>query len=339
MLSKDAVRGCLIGGAAGDALGYPVEFIGENDIFMRYGAGGIREYGLKNGKAVISDDTQMTLFTASGLILSAGKDEKAQYESIRKCYVEWLETQVSLSPMPGRTYYSPLSRIAPLYAQRAPGNTCINALYAGGRGTTAKPINNSKGCGGVMRVAPIGFLKQTPQHIARLGAEACAMTHGHPLGWLPGAAFSLIIYEISQNGLDPRAATERALEAVQALWADEPSTPVFVALMQKALDLAAGDKDDLTAIHTLGEGWVADEALAIAVYCAVKYAGDPDKTLIAAVNHKGDSDSTGAIAGNIVGAQAGLSGIPEKYIHNLELKDEIIALADELFEAEGWKED
>ena len=68
------------------------------------------------------------------------------------------------------------------------------------------------------------------------------------------------------------------------------------------------------------------------MYCAIKYSGDIDKALIAAVNHNGDSDSTGAIAGNIIGAQVGLFGIPAKYTEKLELRDLIIEIADDLWQ-------
>ena len=101
--------------------------------------------------------------------------------------------------------------------------------------------------------------------------------------------------------------------------------------MNKAVLLSHDDLNDLDAIHALGEGWVADEALAIAVYCALKYPNDFDNAIIASVNHKGDSDSTGAIAGNIVGASVGLEGIPKKYIDNLELRDVIMEIADDLY--------
>ena len=63
----------------------------------------------------------------------------------------------------------------------------------------------------------------------------------------------------------------------------------------------------------------------------MKYSNDFDKALIASVNHSGDSDSTGAVTGNILGAYLGLSGIPEKYLKNLELKNVILELADDLF--------
>lgn len=73
---KDRIRGCMLGGAVGDALGYAVEFLGENSIFTRYGDQGITAYELDrdSGKAIISDDTQMSLFTANGLLCAATRE-------------------------------------------------------------------------------------------------------------------------------------------------------------------------------------------------------------------------------------------------------------------------
>ena len=69
MRDLDKFRGCLVAGAAGDALGYEVEFLQEESIFKKFGENGITEYRLRDGVAQISDDTQMTLFTATGLLL------------------------------------------------------------------------------------------------------------------------------------------------------------------------------------------------------------------------------------------------------------------------------
>ena len=96
------------------------------------------------------------------------------------------------------------------------------------------------------------------------------------------------------------------------------------------MHLSEKDTEDSDAIRELGEGWVAEETLAIAVYCALKYEHDFEWALIAAVNHDGDSDSTGAVTGNLLGAQLGLTGIPSKYLEHLELKSVILELADDL---------
>ena len=101
--------------------------------------------------------------------------------------------------------------------------------------------------------------------------------------------------------------------------------------MKNAVKLSEKNINDLDAIHELGEGWVAEETLAIAVYCALKYEDDFEKAIIVSVNHNGDSDSTGAVAGNIIGAYLGMNAIPEKFLTNLELKDVIIEMAEDLY--------
>ena len=167
--------------------------------------------------------------------------------------------------------------------------------------------------------------------MALLGAEAAALTHGHPLGWIPGAALAQIIHEVAQDGAALEDAVRHSLDTVDELWPDTEDRHYFRTLMERALSMAGEDMDDLEGIHDLGQGWVGEEALAIAVYCAAKYPTDFDRVLIAAVNHSGDSDSTGAIAGNIAGAMVGLQGIPGKYLADLELRDVILQVADDLW--------
>lgn len=347
MRDIDRFRGCLIGGAAGDALGYEVEFKGEGQIFSRYGERGITEYVLHDGKALISDDTQMTLFTAAGLLAGttgrmtggSGEDHTAW---IRKSYIDWLMTQNAAFPLPQGNRCSWLVNVPELFEPRAPGNTCLTALEKGGWGTTGDPINTSKGCGGVMRVAPIGLYFNdrglASEEVARIGAEAAAITHGHILGWMPAAALAQIIHEISQNGDPVYDAVMKTLYAQDEMWPGSQEKEYFLELMRRAVDLAGMDKKDLDAVHLLGEGWVAEETLAIAVYCALKYEDDFDSALIASVNHRGDSDSTGAVCGNILGARLGLKGIPEKYVADLELKDVILEIADDLYNDCGMTE-
>lgn len=324
MRNRDAFRGCLVGCAAGDALGYEVEFMQERDIFDRFGPGGITAYVLRCGVAQFSDDTQMTLFTAEGLIRAGGRDYAA---AINQSYLDWLRTQDLQEPPAGVA--GGLAAVPGLYRWRAPGNSCLTALRAGGGGTLQEPINRSKGCGGVMRVAPIGLFFNdrgvSASDIARLGAEAAALTHGHPLGWMPAAALTVIIHEIAQNGADVPTAARRSLDVLAALWPDTDALRCVTQLVRQALSLAVSGGADIDCIHELGEGWVGEEALAIALFCAARYEDDFGQAIEVAVNHRGDSDSTGAVAGQIV-------GIPVRYTQHLELLDVITAMADDLFD-------
>ena len=331
----DRFRGCLIGGAAGDALGYTVEFMHEREIFSRYGEKGITQYEPVRGKARVSDDTQMTLFTAAGLMAAAARGDRDVYAGhVHRSYLDWLRTQEQPGPLPEDDRYTWLAGVPELYDRRAPGITCQSALKTGRPGTIERPINRSKGCGGVMRVAPVGLFfagRPEAETAARIGAAAAALTHSHILGWMPAAALAQIVWELVRNDVSVRDAVVCSLETVKSMWSETEERGYFIALTELALNLAGSDATDLEAIHRLGEGWVGEEALAIAVFCAVRYENDFDRAIIAAVNHKGDSDSTGAVAGNILGAKGGLSGIPEKYTQNLELKDVILQIADDLY--------
>ena len=332
------ILGCLIGGAAGDALGYAIEFNREDWIFSRYGSAGITEYELTNGKALISDDTQMTLFTAEGILLAKNPMNYTAYISgMFDAYQEWLRTQrFSRKVRKNRLW---LTDIKELNDRRAPGITCLNALERGELGSIYEPINNSKGCGGVMRVAPIGLYYSLDemewQEIDTRGAQAAALTHGHPLGYISAAGLvhivNLAMYRPEMSLLQ---IMEDMIEKVPVLFMDDDpeECEIFKNLMRKAVDLATDNDitDDLDAIHQLGEGWIGEEALAIAVYCALKHDNDFDAAIISSVNHNGDSDSTGAIAGNILGTYLGIDAIPDKYTENLELIDIIRKVAENL---------
>ena len=323
----DRARGCLIGGAIGDALGYSVEFLSEDGIFSRYGKTGITDYEKVDGFAIFSDDTQMTLFTAEGLLLSG---EVSPIRSVESCYLDWLKTQE------GRKKVIPdYSRIATeprLNADRAPGTTCLNALYSYKRGSVAEPINGSKGCGGVMRVAPVGlYLDGEPEEIGALAAECAALTHGHTLGYASASVLAVAVNLLAIRGLPLKEAITSALTVTELLFADKPHIDELGRIVRRAVELSENPPaSDLEAIHSLGEGWVGEEALAIAVYCALRYGESFEKAIIAAANHKGDSDSTAAICGNLLGAHLGFGAIPKRLVQPLELRELITYMADAL---------
>ena len=282
MREIDRFRGCLLGGAAGDALGYPVEFLTEAEIRRRFGARGITKYELHGGIAEISDDTQMTMFTATGLLYGTTRGRlrgiMGNYEDyLRSHYRDWYRTQTEPYPLPGKYPYSWLVNLPELFSRRAPGNTCLSALASGENASTRHPINRSKGCGGVMRVAPIGlyFAEKiwTAAQSDTIGAEAAAVTHGHELGWLPAACLVHIIRFLTEReDASVLAAVRDAMAALPETFPGTEHMDELLELLQRAVGLAASRTKDADAIRQLGEGWVGDEALAIAVFCALRHA-------------------------------------------------------------------
>lgn len=349
----DRVMGCLYGGAVGDALGYPVEFLEKEEIIRTYGSAGIQDYALSGGKALMSDDTQMTLFTLGGLLAwrrsrkeseSIESWKKSWREYVWKSYQDWLFTQdKEACPDPPRVSWladEPLMQV-----QRAPGATCLSVLKEGIQGSIEKPVNDSKGCGGLMRMAPAVFWECEYDCICwpfcTGGGQIASMTHGHPLSIICAIAFHIILgslFHDGSDGSDLRSVIESAIFFVNDSWEvsenwGEPTE--FNEIMDKALSLSQSTLTDQEAIEAIGQGWVAEEALAIAVYCCLKHEDDFAAAVTAAVNHGGDSDSTGAIAGNIMGALCGYSRIPRNYLEHLEAKEILDRLALELAEEKG----
>lgn len=304
-------RGCLFGLAVGDALGAPIEFMTLDQIKGRFGARGLV---LPVGPLLYTDDTQMSLATAVGCLRAW-----ARYRDKGIChppsvinifYKKWLQTQ-----------NDPEQR-------RSPGNTCLAALRSGKMGTIKEPINNSKGCGGVMRTAPIGlaFLPNDEQGAFQIGAETAAITHGHPSGYLTaGFLAEMVAHIIRGSSLDE--AIDRSIEPLIRCEGHAET----LAKIEQARKLAASHNDVEQSIAELGAGWIGEEALAIAIYCALKFPDDWRAGVLAAVNHSGDSDSTGSICGAILGARLGLSAIPSEWVRAVENAADIMKLADDLY--------
>lgn len=329
----DRIKGCLIGGASGDALGYEVEFEKIKAIKKRYGINGITDFEIYDDKALISDDTQMTLFTAIGLLEAKSLDND-YLACIWDSYKDWYHTQVQKkSYKPNTQLYS----LKELHNRRAPGHTCLNSIKSSKHGGTIDdPINMSKGCGGVMRVAPIGFLHN--DNIEKfnngwLGANVAALTHGHPMGYIPAACLSDLIHRIiyeNDNDLE-RNIHKSILETMEAFAEYTPSCYMneFEQLMKKAVKLSKEAIDDLDGIAKLGEGWIAEETLAIAVFSCLRHTNNFKEAIICAVNHNGDSDSTGSVAGNILGAYLGLESVSNAFcIEKIELYDVIMQISE-----------
>ena len=357
---KDKARGCLMAGAAGDALGYAVEFNRLREIKARYGEQGITKFDiLKDYKALISDDTQMTLFTANGLLMGLtrhhmrGIGAPLEYYA-RFAYIDWYCAQTG-DKHDNDFAYTWLRDLPEMAYRRAPGNTCLTACKSLFENREVQ--NNSMGCGGIMRVAPLSLIASnyeargkgmyTIEGVARGGAEIAEWTHKHPLGYIPSAALAVLLYKIvplSVNEVCEQidqivAETVEVVDRAYTEGGEEQAKIQFKEVTDKVMRLAHSNISDEEAIKQLGEGWVALEAWAIALYCAVRHIDSVEDAIIAAVNHDGDSDSTGSICGNIMGVIYGYEHIKERNIfcpegaeleQTLELSEIILALADDL---------
>lgn len=327
----DKIKGCMIAGAIGDALGYEVEFNLEPGIFKRFGKDGIQEYELYDGLAIVSDDTQMAMFSANAMIY-ANANELDEIKTIRDSYFAWYHTQVNDYHYHDDPQFWIMNEKR-LYASRAPGGTCLSAIQMGCNGTIEKPINRSKGCGGIMRIAPIALAfdeSKDSKEVAMLCAKASALTHGHQLGYIPSAYLGYMIHKLIHGDKKIIDLHDETLKVINELFKDSKEKTYFNKLINKAVELALDEQNDLEAIHQLGAGWIAEETLAISLYCAIKYQNDFKKAITTSVNHEGDSDSTGAVCGNLLGAYLGYLNLPTNYIKPLEMKDTILQLATQL---------
>ena len=123
----------------------------------------------------------------------------------------------------------------------------------------------------------------------------------------------------------------KSIEVVKECFIDKECTYELIEIVEKALKLSKENLEDFEAIHILGEGWVAEETLAIAVYCSLKYSNNFEKGILASVNHNGDSDSTGSITGNILGAYLGIDRINNDFLKNLEIREVIEDMVEKLY--------
>lgn len=329
---EEKKQGCLYGGAAGDALGYAIEFLSLDQIRAKYGPNGIQYYELKDGTARFSDDTQMLLFTLEGIYLWQDKLRKRHDGAkLKNClfdaYRDWVYTQENDGlPKERHKPHTQLYLIPSMHRRMGPGFTCMRSLRSKRAGSIENPLNDSKGNGGVMRVAPIGFYfprnVYSLEEVMQMGAESAALTYGHPLGYISAAMMAGLVnecvYGVSETLKD---AVMLSLDATMKMFAHIPEVHELHTLVTAAMELAQDDCDAVAHIAMLGHSACAESTMAIAIYCALRYEDSFDQAIRTAVNFNGDSDTIAAVTGNILGAWKGIKCIDQKWIEPLHLEE------------------
>jgi len=276
----------------------------------------------------ITDDTQMTLFTAEGALRAQRRYEvrglAAPAAVIHHALLRWLYTQGERNPALREPPDGWLIRHQELFEQRAPGTTCLSSLRAATR-LGEEVHNDRKGCGAVMRIAPIGLFMAAGPRAYEIACASARSTHGHPDSTYSSGFFALVIAHLSK-GHSLASAMAQAKPALEA----EPNSANVLGAIAQAEELAHSAIDPTPeVVEQLGQGWVAEEALAVSLFCALR-AESFEHGVRLAVNHSGDSDSTGSLTGQLLGTLLGVEAIPKHWLDAVELRDILETLAADL---------
>jgi ADP-ribosylglycohydrolase len=298
-------RAVLLGMACGDALGAPTEFIRLHQIQARYGPQGIQE---PPDPALYTDDTQMALYLTRALVEAPTADLDTLMAAVSRQFIAWLHD--------------------PTMAQRAPGNTCITGVRNLERGVPWREsgVARSKGCGSAMRVPPVGYLYQEdPDRLRQVASASGILTHGHPAADAASIGMAYLI-KLALDGRPVEEWTEILLIFTEGV------SEEFDAVIRK-VPACLEWEDEEAALRYLGEGWVGEEAVALALYCVLRYPDDYAAAVRRGANSNGDSDSVACLAGALSAARLGPEAIPRRWLERLEDRDEIESLAGQLAEA------
>lgn len=335
---QNIFRGCMLGLAVGDAMGYTVDSKSLAEICEDYGPNGLLGYDLVNGYADVTSYTQLAAFAANGLLLGLTRGQLRGVMAPPVRYIalairEWSRSQHYCEQEKNHCW---LSAVPELKRRRCMDTWMLSTLSREPLGTLEEPVNRSDHPAALTEVIPVALLAQDlnlPQEERdRLGAEAVALTHGNPDAFLSAAAlthaFSRII---ADEVIDPEALVKDTLDAIQFQFGREyAQTTKLWELAQMAMTLAQSeDITQMEAMERLGCR-TAPEVLAGVLYTCITCRGDFDAAMITAVNHSGRSAAVGAITGAILGARMGEETLPEFYLESLEPTGYLLELADDL---------
>lgn len=332
--------GCLLGMAAGDAMGNTVDNKSWDEICVNYGPNGLLGYDLANDAADITSYTQIAAFMANSLLLGAIRGKPETYSRYLALGIrEWAKSQQFRGPVTERTYCW-LAQVSHMRRRHCMDTRMLDALNRDQLGTPEKPVFRSTRPGSLTGAVAVGLCQETArlteEQVARLGAEAVAFTHGEPEAFLSGAFLAMAVARLLQNPQQKMIPLyEQLCDRLEDLFLDRWPQQVtnITDLIHKAIALSRDpDLTPLAAMTILG-CMEAHECLAGAVYASVIHFANFDEAMIASVNHSGRSSAVASITGAILGARLGVEALPEFYMESLEPTAVLTELAKDLFTA------
>lgn len=336
---RDLYQGCLLGLAAGDALGYTVDKKSIDEICRDYGPDGLLGYDLVNSYAQTSSYTQIAAFVTNALLIgiTRGK-QKGQITPfvryLQLAQLEWANAQTyQRSPEPQRCWVSQVSA----FRQRCCMDyRMLDTLRQKRIGSMENPCNRNAAPGAITAAIPVGLFfhpdRMDVSEIGILGAQAVALTQGDAAAFLSGAALAYMTAGIVQEPDCPlELQFSQAADAVAGQFGREfAAAGELRSLLHKAIQLAKNTSVSHTDVMAQLRCETCAQVLAGAVYACLASGGDFDKAMIIAVNHSGRSAAVGAVTGALLGAQMGLQGLPDFYMEGLETAPYLLTLAADL---------
>ncbi len=338
-LQQTSYRGCLLGMAVGDAMGYTVDNRSWQEIKEDYGPHGLLGYDLVNGYADVTSYTQLAAFTCNGLLfgLTRGQMLGKMAPFIKYIGLSSREWAVSQRPWgrPPRTYCW-LLRKNELCRRHCMDTRMLDTLSRQNLGTLETPVNGFTGPAGLTAAIGVGLFfdedRMDQMEIDRLGAESVALTHGHPIAFLSGAVLAHIMSKLLRNPKgDLKQMVLEAAEALKEQFGSQYSQVSEIsALIHHAISYAEQDKLSQVEVMEHLRCDTAAQVLAGAIYACLVSREDFDSAMIVAVNHSGRSAAVGAVTGAILGVRLGEEALPDFYMECLECAEVLRELADDM---------
>lgn len=338
-----SLRGGVLGGMIGDALGAPVEFQVWEEIQRAVGEAGVTGYLPLHGRAgSVSDDSQMMLFVLESMIMARVRwrvndfDQRVQprLES-QIALAQWLHTQGvawnAVLPAELRRdeakRYGKLIAVPELRTQRAPDGVSMSALGSFGLGSDAEPgkglstftspLNDSQEAGGLLRSAMTAVWTDVPERAFKLGATTSLITHGNPSGYLPGGVLAVLAqYLMHDQRFDD--ALHVAMYQLSRWPGHEDTTAALTAATE--LGRSRYVRPDILD-ERFHNARLAPDVLGVVVAAVIAHPSDFEAAVRAAVNHSGNSATAGAVCGLLMGLKLGPAAVPEPWLTALELRD------------------
>ena len=334
---SNAYRGCLLGMAAGDVMGYPVDKMTWEEVCENYGPNGLLGYDIANDCVDVTSYTQLAAFVCNGLLLGATRGNPELYSRFLALAVrEWVKSQQFRAGTERTRCW--VAQVPSMRRRHCMDTQILDALTRETLGTPEKPVFRSVSPSMLTAAAAVGLCydprRMDMDKVARLGAEVVAFTHGRPESFLSGAFVSCAVATVLQQPELPLCDCFREAMATvtRQFGQDYPECTDLEKAFDEAMALTRDPEVTPQEAMTRLECFTAAQCVAGAVYTACIHPGNFDEAMIVSVNHSGHSCAVGALTGAILGARLGAEALPEFYLETLECAPVLQELAQDLLD-------